>query len=292
MNRTASASFWTIVFGLILLVSTGSVSAQKAVGPIGPLWEDTAMNPHDYSNEYFEANGIAVKAILDRRTGSDGLSIFGNSSNPIHSNVRVIATMPAYGADGEILFWYPLGEFSDYAFIDGKPGARAREAAKLFQLYVFPHSKLRDSRTYATTRQAALIASDAPMPSDQQMDINPLGLREIVFVTFTEKAFTEDGAELMAYMEKKNGMSADDTPIMNTIEDLRVMMKFELISTVPPKGVVEQYAIAPTISDPTNGVIAQDAYLWHATIDGTPLPTEQAFAWQFTCLQKTGNWCK
>jgi hypothetical protein len=122
-------------------------------------------------------------------------------------------------------------------------------------------------------------------------DLNPLGFREIFYVTYSEKAFNEEGREVMNYMAKKNGMAADDTPILRTMDDLRMMMKYNLIDMGSVKGFT-MYAVAPIISDPTKGAIAPDAYLWFAAKDGAPLPAENIFAWQFGCLQKTGNWCK
>lgn len=279
----------TIVFGLIFVALIGSASAQKR-SPAVSLWEDTAMNPHDFTNDYYEMNGVVGKTILDRRDGSDGLSIFGASSNPFHTNIRVIATIPAYDQNGDIVFWYPLGEIPEYGFTEDKNGFDAREMARNFPIYIFPHSKIQDSRLFTNTRQAALMDNSWSIVTSQ--DMNFLGFREILFVTFTEKAFTEEGAEMMNYMEKKNGLGADDTPILKTIDDLRTMMKYELIVASPIKRIGGAYAVAPMIADPTNGAIAKDAFLWFATKDGTPLPTEHMFALQFDCLQKTGNWCK
>ena len=290
MNRITSATLFGAVFGLILLVSVGAVSAQKTIGGgTGPLWEDTAINPHDFTNAYYWSSGVVAKSLLNRRTGSDGLSVFGNSSNPIHRNVRVTATIPAYDQDGNILFWYPLGEMTFDAFTPDKNGIEAAEMARLFPMYVFPHSKLQDLRMFQTTRQAALIDNSWPLIMGQ--DYNPLGLRQVFFVTFTEKAFTKEGYEMMNYMGKKNGMGADDTPILRTVEDVRTMMKYDLVRTAAVKGLTT-FAVAPVIIDPTSGVIAQDAFLWFATKDGSPLPTEEMFAYQFGCLKKTGYWCK
>lgn len=291
MNRIARASFWTAVFVLILLISSGSISAQKVKNGgvlVTPLAEDTAINPHDFTNDYYEVNGIIGKVIINRRNGSDGLSIFSRSSNPFHTNVRVIATIPAYNQYGEILFWYPLGEIEESGFTADKAGIELREMAMMFPLYVFPHSKIVDYRTFANNRQAALMDNTWSMISGQQ---NPLGIRKLVIVKFTEKAFTKDGFEMMGYMAEKNGLAADDTPILRTLEDLDMMMKTQLISMAAMKDPWT-FAIAPALFEPTNGVIAPDAFLWFATNDGNPLPTERMFEFQFGCLQKTGNWCK
>lgn len=292
MNRISKARF--LIFVLILFISVGSTSAQKKVttrSTILPTFaEDTAINPHDFTNDYYEAIGIVGKTILNRRSGSDGLSVFSKSSNPSHTDVRIIATLPAYDQFGNMLFWYQLGEVPDYGFTADKAGAEMREMAKLFPIYVFPTNKIRADRLFFSTRQAALIDDTWSVIIGQ--DLNPMGVREIVFVRYTEKAFSPDGEELMKIMAEKNGLGSDDTPILKTIDDIRIMMKFELVTTAPLKDFIDLYAIAPMIYDPMHGVIAKDAFLAFATKDGTPLPTEQMFATQFGCLQESGTWCR
>jgi hypothetical protein len=292
MNRIAAKSFWTIVFGLIFLISVGSLSAQQKkapIGPVGPLWEDTAINPHDFTNAYYASKGIVGRAIMNRRTGSDGLSVFGNSSNPFHRNVRVIATLPAYDQYGGMHFWYPLGDIGYDGFTLDELGWQARQAADMSPIYVFPDSRLQDTRIFATARQAALIDNTWAAMGDK--DMNSLGVRQVLVVTYTAKAYTKEGVEMMTYMSQKNGMTSDDMPILCSMDDLHMMMKYELIAMAPSK-MFPTYAIAPMIANPTNGVIAPDAFLWFATKDGSPLPSEAMFSTQFGCLQKTGYWCK
>jgi hypothetical protein len=290
MNRIVRKSFWSCIFLLILLISAGSVSPQKPISGLSPFAEDTRINPHDFTNFYYWTNGIVGKSIIGRPTGSDGLSIFSNSSNPVHRNIRVIATLPAYDENAGMLFWYSLGKIGNDAFTPDKNGWQAKQTADLFPIYVFPDRRLQDPRIFVTARQAALMDNSWLMIMAQE-DVNTLGIRRIVFVNYTPKAFTEEGHEMMNYMGKKNGMAADDTPIIKSLEDLNLMMKHELIDT----GMIKpypMYAIAPVISDPTNGVIAPDAFYWFATKDGSPLPAERMFSDQFGCLQKTWNWCK
>jgi hypothetical protein len=125
-------------------------------------------------------------------------------------------------------------------------------------------------------------------------ELNPIGLRQILTVNYTEKAFTKEGFEMMQYMVKKNGLAADDTPIIKSILDIDELRKSELIVIEKAGlGAINKghFAIGPVIMDPTRGVIARDAFLWMATKDGTILPSEAIFAIQFDCLQMTGNWC-
>ena len=278
----------TILFVFIVLVSVGSISAQKGLlGP--PLWEDTAINPHDFTDAYYLMNGINPKTIIDRRTGTDGLSVISNSSNPFHTNVRVIATAPAYDQNGDMLFWFPLGELRDLAMNDDQQGERLREMAMRSPMYIFPDSTIVEFRTFANNRQAALIDNSWAMTGGK--DANPLGLRMVYIVNYTEKAFEKESVEMMMYLRKKNGASADDTPIIRTIDDLRMLQKSEMVALDEMKIIGGRYALGPTITDPTRGAIAPDAYLWMATKDDRPLPGEDLFVWQFHCLQKTGNWC-
>jgi hypothetical protein len=253
------------------------------------LWEDTAINPHDFTDEYYALNGINAREIIGRRTGMDGLSVFSNSSNPYHTNVRVIATIPAYDQLGNMFFWYPLGEVLDSGFLPDKAGMLALERAKQFPIYVFPNPKIVDYRAFANTRQASLM-DNTLMPTKTE-DLNRLGVREIRIVNYTEKAFDKDAIEMMNYLAKKNGMAADDTPLIRTVDDINMLLKHEMITAEPMKMYGGQYSIGPMLYHPTNGVIARDAYLWMTMKDDRPLPGEDLFVWQFYCLQKTGNWC-
>jgi hypothetical protein len=286
-----SRTFITVI-GLILVMFVGSALAQKTfrgTGSVRQFAEDTAINPHDFTDDYYLMNGIQPKGIFGRRTGTDGLSVFGNSSNPRHTNVRVLATIPAYDHYGDMLYWFPLGEFQDVAFTEDKAGILARELAMQFPIYIFPSAKILEYGTFANTRQAALF--DNRFYNATGDDVNPLGMRVVVVVNYTEKAFDKGSLEMMQYFLKKNGASADETPLIRTMQDLEMLAENELIDVSPQKVVGGRYALSPQIFDPTNGVIARDAFIWMATLGDRHLPSEDLFVWQFHCLQKTGNWC-
>jgi hypothetical protein len=287
MKRNRMASGWTALFVFIILVFSGSAFGQTF--SYYKFADDTRINPHDFTDQYYAMNGVFAPVIFGRRNGSDALSVFGNSSNPYHTNVRVVATIPGYNENGDMVFFYPLGELQASGFIDDKVGMRAKETAEHFPIYVFPNPKIIDFRTFSNTRQAALL--DDTWGEMNVRDVNPLGLREIFVVNYTDKAFGKEGVEMMQYFAKKNGMAADNTPIIRTLEDLRMLLKEEMITTLTTEYIGGQYAIHPEITDPTKGAIATDAFLWMATVDGKPLTAEDAFVWQFHCLQKTQNWC-
>ena len=290
MNRVPRVLLETSIALILLITAIGFVSAQKMRGTVGPvLAEDTSINPHDFTDEHYAMHGILAKGIIDRRTGADGLSVFGSSSNPLHTNVRVIVTVPAYDQHGALVFWYPLGDLQENGFTEDKIGWSARETASNFPIYVFPDSKILDYRVFSNNRQAPLMDNSFSMTNGE--DANPLGIREVIMVNYTEKAFGKESVEMMEYFLKKNGAAADDTPMIKTVDDLQFLLKHEMIKTESGQYGL-RFTISTPIYNPTKGVIAQDAFLWSATKDGKPLVAEALFVWQFHCLQKTGWWCE
>jgi hypothetical protein len=291
MNKQFSSSncFVTVLTVLIILTFTLSLPAQKRVRTtILPLAEDTSLNPHDFTDEYYAKNGVSPKYILGRRTGTDFLSVFGISSNPTHRNVRVLATLPAYSDTGEILFWTPLGEFNPEGFTEDGLGAEARLMADNNPIYVFPRHNL-PSFSFGNSRQAPLIYETQTYLYEKG---NPLGLRLILLVNFNDKAFnTKEGAQIMKYMQDKNGLSLDGTPIIKDLNDLVILTKYECVN-IQKRGFRDDtdyagyYAISPVIREPLKGVIAPDAFLFTGLA-----PDETAFLREFSCLQKTGDWC-
>ena len=297
MNTVKEKTSWALFISVLIIAIFAAVAyAQKSpVYPTPVLWEDTSINPHDFSNEFYAANGILSKAIIGRRTGTDMLSVFSPSSNPMHTNVRVIATLPAYGPNEEAMFWYPLGELNDNGFTDDKMGIVAREAALATPIYIFP-TKVSDAaggNFLSGMRQAALFGpSETYYP--EFVGKSPM-LRRMVEVSYTAKAYDKESQDMIKFMLAKNGQALDGMPIIRSMNDLVTLSKHELVefsTKLWDDGSAGAFAISPAIDDPTGGVIAPDAFLLMATIDGKPLPSEQWFATQFGCLRKTGQWCK
>lgn len=287
-----SNGFLMLTAVLVILIFAFSLFAQKGTSPT--LAEDTTINPHDFNNEYYWTNGVEPKLIVGRRTGTDYLSVFGLTNNPIHNNVRILATLPAYNEAGEIRFWNPLGEVTSEGFTQNEAGALARQVAEFYPIYVFPRQDADKTFSFTNTRQAAIIHET---PSSLVDYYNPLGLRVILVVNYTEKALqTKEGFAMMNFMGKKNGFSLENTPLIKSTADIQMLLDGEFITAekLPFYGDVKygvQYAITPVITNPSKGVIAKDAFLLTVTKDGSPLAGEANFSAQFGCLQKAGDWC-
>lgn len=294
-SSTKLSTLAITIISLIFLLSV-SVAAQKkshAILPPDPI-PVPVMYPYDFSDMYYKENGIDPSMIISRRTGDDGQSVFDVPIGPNFNEIRVIATIPAYTYNGEVSFWYPLGELSPAAFLDDR-GAKAMEEAKMFPIYVFPDRRIAELHSYALSRQAPIIDNLWSVIADTTM--NPLGIRAIIIVNYTGKAFDDQSVPVMNYFLKKNGTSIDGTPIIKSLDDIRYLERRGLITLedltsgriIGPMG---QYAISPVIADPTNGVIARDAYLWMVTENGNSLFDENLFEQQFNCLKKMQKWCE
>jgi len=287
MNRIIKTGLWTIA---ITLAFTTLLFAQSRPIPANEPW-DTAKNPHDFTNAYYAQNGVSFKGLIWRRTGSDGLSVFGKTTNPNQSLVRVIVTVPAYDQNGAVSYWYPLAEMTNAAFFNSEAGIKARETAKFFPMYVFYEDKFILNNTIAYTRHAPIIDDSWMMMNPGT--VNPLGLREVFLVKYTEMAHSKEGAKMMDYMGQKNGRGTDGMPIINNVADIKMLYQEGYIMLNPPGEGPDKghYAVAPLITDPTKGVIAKDAFLWMSTVNGMWLDREMLFGDQFACLQKLQTWC-
>ena len=282
-----------VVVALVLTFAL-SLSAQKGnnKGIVKQPAVDTSILPHDFTDKFYMLNGVSADYIMGRRTGYDFLSVINWSSNPYHTDVRILATLPAYGANGEVLFFFPLGEINEKGFTEDQIGKEARAIADTYPIYVFPANNS-DNFAFGTSRQAALMDAEA---FNWNMEGYPVGLRSIMLVNYTEKAFTEEGVEMMDFMFKKNGKSLDGTPLIRSMEDLTTLAKFDLVSMEKrvlwdDTNFAGTYSLSPIIYAPVKGVIAPDAFLMTVTQKGEPLPDETRFVSEFNCLRKGGNWC-
>jgi len=274
-----------VLIGLVFPLPSIAQKMAPAPGYYAPI------TPHDFIGDYYQKYGVIPRYIKWRRTGKDGLSTFDKPQLPQHRDVRITVTVPAYSQAGEPYFWYPLGELTNAAFTGDEMGFMAMQMARLFPMYLFPDEKYTMYNTIVNTRQAPLM--DNTMPWWLYMPENPLGLREVFLVNYTEKCSTPEGLKMMEYMGGKNGFDTSGMPLIKSMADMHELYSEGFVTMQygdaagPDRG---HFAMAP-IMDPTKGVIAKDAFLWMSTRDGNPLKGEMMFVDQFKCLQDTGDWC-
>jgi hypothetical protein len=256
------------------------------------VWNPTI--PFDFADQYYKVNGIIPDEIMNRRNGTDGLSVFDKAPYEMYSNVRVCATVPAYDQSGNMMFWYPAGDLGLNSFTPDKTGKYARENANQFPIYIFPDPRREGFSMFTGHRHAPIIDLSKQMTAGATQR---LGIRVVYTVYFTEKSRSKDAWKLMQYMGDKNGWGADDTPILKSVDDMVYMRNqgyvvvTRLASNDGPD-VSGPYTVAPVFENPTGGAIYPDAMLFMTMKDGHPLEAEMMFDQQFQCLQKYGNFCE
>lgn len=243
-------------------------------------------HPYDFSDKFYEDNGIVPFLMAERRSGEDGMSVFGHTSDPNRRGVRITATMTAYGTNGEMLFFNLYGELQKGAFLQDPSGDEALKLAERYPVYMFPSATVKNS-----DRQAAMIEID-----DSYAQKNPLGIGLAINVEYTAAIYTEKGSLLMRQFADKNGISLDGTPIIRTLKQLNELTRHGMVKlTVRGAGEpkISPFVAARVLTDPTDGAVADDAFLvFVEKPDGKPLDSEKIFLDNFECLKSAGKYCK
>lgn len=287
-NLTFIQKCFTILLAAsILFVAQNNIFAQAG----DDLWAGFDNKPFDFSDEFYQHNGIKFDKIIERRTGADFLSVFDNPANDTKfRNVRVLVTVTGYDHEGNMIFWNPLGELNDDGFTENRAGMELKTVAEGQLMYVFPRN---DGSSYAlnNNRQSSII--DLQGYASYQ---NVLGLRRVVLVSYTKAAFnTNAGKEMLWALHQRNGLAADRTPIVKTVGEIKRLVEngFATLRKPPVEnGKSGLFAISPVIADPQNGAIARDAFLWYVRQEsGKPIDAENKFVYQFECLRNYGTWC-
>lgn len=244
----------------------------------------------DFNDSYYYSNGVNASAIFGRRavTGN-GNSVFDTPNFWFQSNVRAARLNPAYGDNGQATFWAVMGDVNNAGFTADRAGAKAKELANRYVLYVFP-TRTGNPIGLGNNRQADIVDL-----SNGYFSNDPLGLWIHIWISYTPNAFnTKDGQKALADLQRRNGTALDGTPIIKTKSELENLLSkgFAAKRFRNPDGSEgPMYGICPVMKDPRRGAITTgDTLAYVRNPDGTPLEPE--FLRQFNSLQTTGEWAK
>src|SRR5262245_43875624 len=98
--------------------------------PAATARADEADRNYDFTDAFYLRNGVNPAGLVNRRTGTDGLSVFDTPFFPTQRDVRVTLTLPAYSHSGDLRFWNVLGEFDVASFTNNAAGRAARTLAE------------------------------------------------------------------------------------------------------------------------------------------------------------------
>ncbi len=276
--------FAFVIFGNINAFpqKTGLAGFNGGGGPTATIDD---LRPFDFSDKYYALNGVRPDKLINRHTGEDGLSIIDAAADQDHNNVRILATRPAYGTEGETLYWNFYGGFFKDGFTGDDAGNAAYNMVYDFPIYIFPG----ESRSKAE-RQSPIIDLTAGY-----FEKNALGLGALMLVEYNYSAVrTKLDVAFLEALAKQNGLSADGTPIIRTVKELGQLQRRNLVSITPNdvRGQIP-YVVGRVLQYPEHGAIAPDAFLLY-TMDAQekPLESELFFLEKFNCLQKYGSACR
>jgi hypothetical protein len=267
----------TLAFALAALIALPLLANAK-----------TEDRLYDFTDAYYQQNGIDPTRIEGRRNGADNLSVFDTPFFSYQRNVRALLTLPAYDASSGQHFFTVMGGFNASAFTNNRAGIRAQTIAESYIEYIFP---TRDGNPIGlgNSRQSGILDMRNGYFSN-----DPLGLWLHVWVSYTDRAFnTREGQKVLGQLARKNGLALDGTPIIKSLSDLDSLVSkgFAQKRTVARDGSegAVPYAICPVIKDPKDGGIALDTFLAITRkADGTPV--EQFFLDSYNSLKTTGDW--
>jgi hypothetical protein len=243
---------------------------------------------YDFTDAYYQQNGIDPASIEGRRNGADNASVFDTPFFSFQRNVRALLTLPAYNASGATNFFTVMGGFNASAFTNDAAGQRARVIAESYIEYIFP-TRGGNPIGLGNSRQSGILDMRNGYFSN-----DPLGLWLHVWVSYTDRAFNDREAQkVLSRLAQKNGLALDGTPIIKTVSDIdNLVSKGYMVKRTAARdgsdGVVP-YAICPVIKDPKDGGIALDTFLAITRrADGTPV--EPNLLNSYNSLKVTGDW--
>ncbi|MDQ3798166.1 MAG: hypothetical protein M3384_01840 [Acidobacteriota bacterium] len=279
---TFNTKFALVFWAIILTIGSVSVFGQKSLNS-DTTWNGLAeeVRPFDFSSRYYYENGVEPGLIVNRRSGSDNLSVLDSTNDERFRGVRITGVFPAYSQDGDLIYWNLYGELFKSSFRSDRSGADAQAAAEYFPMYVFPSDFVRERQ-----RQASVIDL-----KDSYFDKNPLGLSIQVEVKYTERINTDEGRKELEILARRNGASLDGTPIIKTVEEIQDLTRKGLVTQIikglDNPSVVPSYVIGKVIQKPDAGAIAPDAFLIpvQQQADGERFHADALFIERFNCFK-------
>lgn len=172
---------------------------------------------YDFTDDYYLGGGIHPDRILDRLVGQDARSVEEEAVHPDFNHVGILEITGGFDHKGHVLYYSINGKVMPETFTNDEAGREALETANSFRAFIFP--------------KAAGNPLGPPPPNRRQDNLfdtrhgyfsnNPLGLWLLVFVSYTDKAFTtEEGLEALSDLADENGVDLDGTPVIKTVSDL------------------------------------------------------------------------
>lgn len=219
MNKIRNYIRWPVWLTLMLMMLVMLLGTGNTLSRIRSAVQ-TNPPPFDFSDAFYQANGIAPNFIRERAGNPDRnplhWTVDNSNTDPTRRNIRILETTGGFNDSGSLIYYSIMGTVFPDTFTNDAAGQRAREIANHFRAFLFPKDPEHDG---------VVVLSPAP-PNRRQDNLfdtrdgyfpnNPLGLWILAFVVYTDKAFTPEGRKVLDPIAAVNGRDLDGTPILKS----------------------------------------------------------------------------
>lgn len=315
MTKRANAPVKRLCVVALAVIVLAVCQASPAFGQNST---DPNKNPaqFDFADSFYTANGMnlnAINAANDGRVCVNSPGVIDNTNtSPIHNNCRNPTTIAVFDRNGNVAFFNVMAVLADVSSfnLNDPNGVESHTQGNKFRAFFSPSQKDTNGNIATTPCSpttssgvgcVTLTAAENHQRQERTFDTDTtyfcrdiLNLWRITYVIFTAQAFTPQGQKILAPFAQANGTNSDGTPILNKTVDIDNLQAQGLVQEIQPNEDGTQgiaWIVCVVLADPTNGTITPDATLVTVNFPGTNNPVSPQFATQFSCLQKTGQFC-
>ena len=178
----------------------------------------------DFTDAYYAKNGVDATKIAGRPSGS-GASAVMTAPDADHKNVAITALNGMHDDNGKANLFGVLGTIKADAFTNDAAGRQARQVADKYVAYIFPKAGS-NPLSPASKREDELIPLNNGYFSN-----DPLNIWREAFVNYVPGSMASgDGKKLAEKLIARNGVDADGTPFLRTINDVQDAEKAGIVS--------------------------------------------------------------
>ncbi len=220
--------------------------AIMAFGPVKMKAEDggkTNPPPFDFTDQYYRDHGIEPARLL-QRAGTSTNNVLNwttcqagdpapcPNTDPNRNQTRMLQTTGGFAYDGSLLYYSIMAFIMPNSFTTDSSGVNARQIADQRMAFIFPirHSDgtYIPSPALSNRRQDNLFDT-----SGGYLGQDPLGLWILEFVELTDFGVSPAGQQILAPYAQKNGVGTDNTPVVQTLDEINTLVQqgvFKLVT--------------------------------------------------------------
>ena len=242
-----------------------AVESRRLLSATGHSGDKSPL--YDFTDSFYAKNGIDATKIAGRPTGS-GSSVVATAPDADHRGIRITGLNGMHDDGGKANFFGILGTINVNAFTNNAAGVVARQIADKYIAYIFPKAGS-NPLSPASKREDELIPLNNGYFSN-----DPLNIWREAFVNYVPGSMNSGaGKKLATDLIKRNGVDADGTPYLRTLNDIQDAMNAGIVTITKRADDGSQgspWFFCAVFKDYTQGAITADSTLTFVhNLDGT-----------------------